>query len=248
MHGLLLYRVDKTIQMYPNVPFSLVPPFRLQRFAKNLYTSCSVLQELSGRVQRAMWSFGVEFAECSYVIKETPKHLQGSKCLNWTPFSWIGWYVWFYCTSGDYILYGIRMYTPVHYEMSDCPVWLIHTMNVLMAWTLDHWYHWSWSMINMKLITQKSPQFESALNHIGSAMKHIWILPWIWLWVCDPTLWCRRLSKRCLKCHGDRIMAVSWLFGTTVNQHFREYQGYLGRKIKFNQNVQGVFSSEVWFT
>ena len=28
------------------------------------------IQELSGRVQRAMWSFGVEFAECSYVIKE----------------------------------------------------------------------------------------------------------------------------------------------------------------------------------
>lgn len=64
MHGLLLYRVYKIIQMSSLSLGSPIP------FAN--CTSCSVPQELSGRVQRAMWSFGVEFAECSYVIKETP--------------------------------------------------------------------------------------------------------------------------------------------------------------------------------
>lgn len=67
LHGLWFYTVHKIIQMYPKCPLSLGS---LIPFAN--CTSCSVPQELSGRVQRAMWSFGVEFAECSYVIKETP--------------------------------------------------------------------------------------------------------------------------------------------------------------------------------
>lgn len=48
-----------------------------------LFTLCSgrppfgagSIQELSGRVQRAMWSFGVEFAECSYVLKEAVEEM-----------------------------------------------------------------------------------------------------------------------------------------------------------------------------
>ncbi|CAJ1409873.1 unnamed protein product, partial [Effrenium voratum] len=48
-----------------------------------LYTLCSgrppfgagTIKELSGRVQRAMWSFGVEFAECSYVLKEAVEEM-----------------------------------------------------------------------------------------------------------------------------------------------------------------------------
>ena len=115
----------------------------------NLCTSCSVLQELSGRVQRAMWSFGVEFAECSYVIKEIP--LAASR----VPSALIELHSAELDGMFDSTVHRETIqYTPVHYEMSDCPVWFIHTMNALMVWTLDHW---SWST-NMKLVTQKSPQ------------------------------------------------------------------------------------------
>lgn len=136
---------------------------------------------------------------------------QGSKCFNWTPFSWMEWYsyVRFYC---NYIegVHGICPFSPFNSKMSNCRVWSIQTMSILMA---GYWMildHWSWSIINMKLITHKSPQ--TVWNFIES-----WIHddPWNIFGSClgcgfgsviQP---CRRPSKRCWKCHGDRIMAVS---------------------------------------
>lgn len=127
---------------------------------------------------------------------------QGSKCFNWTPFSWMEWYsyVRFYC---NYIegVHGIRPFSPFNSKMSNCRVWSIQTMNILMA---GYWMildHWSWSIISTKLYETHNSQISTdslKLHWIMDpwwSMKHLWILPWMWLWVCNPILWWQDLSS-----------------------------------------------------